>query len=176
MRSSPVRRGKGAPCSGRRPVGASPVRRGPAPITALCCGVVAQTVSPRRPSARNLSPRRATVVEQPLVDEDGCVQAHASSSTRTGDSPGRYMNADDQWYDLYGAVAGEERLYENVRFLGVRTFDRITEHSSGFINGFLEIEGADGTRLLIPKFGIQLTCEHGVQPAFRVVRQWGNNW
>jgi hypothetical protein len=50
-------------------------------------------------------------------------------------------------YDVYCTVPGEERLYENVRFVGIRTFDRITEFSSGFVSGFLEIETADGARL-----------------------------
>ncbi|OWK36733.1 hypothetical protein [Fimbriiglobus ruber] len=79
-------------------------------------------------------------------------------------------------YDVYCLATGEERLYEDVRFVGIRTFDRITEFSSGLVSGFLEIEATDGARLLIPSFGIQLICEHGGQPAFRVLRQWGNNW
>lgn len=80
----------------------------------------------------------------------------------------------DKRYDVYCSAAGEERLYEDVRFVGIRTFDRITEFSSGLVSGFLEIEASDGSRMLIPSFGIQLVCEHGVQPAFRVLRQWGN--
>jgi hypothetical protein len=78
-------------------------------------------------------------------------------------------------YDVYCAVSSEERLYEDVRFVGIRTFDRITEFSSGLVGGFLEIEAVDRTRLLIPSYGIQLICEHGIQPAFRVLRRWGGD-
>ena len=77
-------------------------------------------------------------------------------------------------YDVYCAVSGEERLYEDVRFVGIRTFDRQTEYSSGLVGGFLEIEARDGSRLLIPSFGIQLLCEHGTRPAFKVIRRWAN--
>jgi hypothetical protein len=77
-------------------------------------------------------------------------------------------------YDVYCALAGEERVYEDVRFVGVRTFDRVSDYTPSFINGFLEIETADGARVLIPNFGIQMICEHGVPPAYKVVRQWGN--
>jgi hypothetical protein len=78
-------------------------------------------------------------------------------------------------YDVYCSVAGEERLYEDVRFLGIRTFDRITEFSSGLVSGYLEIEAENGSRLLIPSFGIQLICAHGTQPVYKVLREW-RNW
>ena len=65
-------------------------------------------------------------------------------------------------------------LYENVRFLGIRTFDAITEFSSGLVNGYLEIEAIDGLRLLIPQYGIQLMCEHGAEPAYRLLRRWAS--
>src|SRR5262245_35541697 len=77
-------------------------------------------------------------------------------------------------YDIYCSVMGEERLYENMRFVAVRTFERRTEYSSGLIDGYLEIEAADGSKLLIPSYGIQLLCEHGTRPAFKVLRTWGN--
>ncbi len=76
-----------------------------------------------------------------------------------------------KWYDVYCAMTGEDRLYEKVRFVGARTFERITEYSSG---SFLEIETADGTRALIPRFGIHLICEHGVPPIYKGLRQWGD--
>jgi hypothetical protein len=75
-------------------------------------------------------------------------------------------------YDVYCGVTGEERMYENICFVGIRTFERITEYSSGIIGGYLEIETADNSRLLIPMYGIQLICEHGTQPAFQVLRRW----
>src|SRR5581483_6129857 len=73
-------------------------------------------------------------------------------------------------YDVYCADAGYDRLYEDVRFVGIRTFDRVTEHTPGLIGGFLELEAADGSRCLIPSFGIRLICEHGTRPAFKVLR------
>jgi hypothetical protein len=74
-------------------------------------------------------------------------------------------------YDVYCTDLYYERVYENVRFRGIRTFDRITEWSSGAIGGYLEIEAVDGSRWLIPNFGIKLICEHGTQPAFKVLRR-----
>jgi hypothetical protein len=78
-------------------------------------------------------------------------------------------------YDVYCSVGGEDRVYENVRFVGIRTFERINEFTSG-MSGYLEIEAIDGTRMLIPHFGIHLVCEHGAEPAYRVLRRWGNSW
>ena len=80
----------------------------------------------------------------------------------------------DKRYDVYCTVSGEERLYEDVRFVGIRTFDRQTEYSSGLVSGFLEIEARDGARMLIPNFGIQLLCEHGTRPTYKVIRRWVN--
>jgi hypothetical protein len=81
----------------------------------------------------------------------------------------------DKRYDVYCSAHGEERVYEDVRFLGIRTFDRLnSEFSSGLVGGFLEIEARDGSRLLIPSFGIQLLCEHGTRPAYKVTRRWGD--
>src|SRR5262249_43302482 len=34
-------------------------------------------------------------------------------------------------YDVYYTDIGHDRLYENVRFVGIRTFERITDFSSG---------------------------------------------
>jgi hypothetical protein len=73
-------------------------------------------------------------------------------------------------YDLYCTAIDHDRLYENVRFIGIRTFDHISEFSSGLVGGFLEIEATDGSRLLIPNFGIQMICEHGTQPFGKVLR------
>jgi hypothetical protein len=78
-------------------------------------------------------------------------------------------------YDVYCYVAGEDRVYEDVRFVGIRMFDRINEWTTG-MSGYLEIEAVDGTRMLIPHFGIHLLCEHGAEPAYRVLRRWGNSW
>lgn len=74
-------------------------------------------------------------------------------------------------YDLYCWVLCEERLYENVKVIGFRTFDQITQYSSAAIGGLLEIEGSSGARMMIPTHGIQMVCEHGTQPTYRVLRQ-----
>jgi hypothetical protein len=81
----------------------------------------------------------------------------------------------DKRYDVHVTAQGEERVYEDVRFVAIRTFDRLTnEFSSGLVGGFFEIEARDGSRLLLPSFGIQLLCEHGTRPAYKVTRRWGN--
>lgn len=77
-------------------------------------------------------------------------------------------------YDVYCSGMDHDRLYEDVRFIGIRTFDRISEFSSGLISGYLEIEASNGSRMLIPSFGIQMICEHGTQPEFKVLRRRRN--
>src|SRR5947209_5208189 len=77
-------------------------------------------------------------------------------------------------YDVYCSCYNHDRVYENVRFLGIRTFDPITEFSVGLVSGYLEIETPAGARLLIPNYGIQLLCEHGIQPAFKILRRRRN--
>lgn len=78
-------------------------------------------------------------------------------------------------YDAYCIVAGEERVYENVSFVGIRTLEGIHEFLSP-TSAYLEIEAIDGTRMLIPSFGIQLLCEHGAEPVYRVLRRRGDGW
>src|SRR3954447_2581589 len=73
-------------------------------------------------------------------------------------------------YDVYCSDVGHDRLYEAVRFVGIRSFERISEFGSGFIDGFLEIETPDGARVLIPRFGIRLICEHGTPPRYKILR------
>lgn len=78
-------------------------------------------------------------------------------------------------YDIYYTLTGEERLYENVRFLGIRSLDPVRD-TAFYIHGYLEIESIDGSRMFIPPHGIQMICEHGTQPSYRVVRQWDRDW
>jgi hypothetical protein len=73
-------------------------------------------------------------------------------------------------YDVYCSDINHDKLYEDVRFVGIRTFDPITEFSSGLLGGFLEIEASNGSRWLIPSYGIRLICEHGTQPVYQVLR------
>lgn len=53
-------------------------------------------------------------------------------------------------YDVYCFCSGHDRLYEDVRFVGIRTFDRISEFSSGLVSGYLEIEAVGGSRFWSP--------------------------
>src|SRR5262245_59573815 len=76
-------------------------------------------------------------------------------------------------YDIYCNVVYEQRLYANVKVVGIRTFDKITRFSSGALGGLLEIEATNGTRMMIPQFGIQMICEHGSEPTFKVLRRLG---
>jgi hypothetical protein len=78
----------------------------------------------------------------------------------------------DKRYDVYCALPGEDRLYENVRFVGVRAFKPITNFNAGLL---LEIETSDGSRMLIQQWDIKLICEHGVQPVYKVIRD-GRDW
>jgi len=74
-------------------------------------------------------------------------------------------------YDIYIGFGVEDRLYEDVKITGIRTFERITEFS-GVGGGYLEIEARNGARIMIPHLHIQVLCEHGVQPAYRLLRRW----
>ncbi len=84
-------------------------------------------------------------------------------------------------YDIYCSLMTDQRLYQNVKVTRIRTFDKITRFSSVVIGGFLEIEADDGTRMLIPQHGIQMICEHGAQPKYKVLARWappdeGDSW
>src|SRR5262245_11940072 len=87
----------------------------------------------------------------------------------TNEIPITYVDLSKR-YDVYCTDFGHDRLYENVRFTGIRTFERITKFFSGAVGGLLELEAVDGSRWLIPNFGIRLICEHGTQPVFKVLR------
>jgi|GEM_PF-673688 len=96
-----------------------------------------------------------------------------ASKEKNAESPVPVLNFDlSRRYDLYCRVVSEERIYENIQVIGVRTFDRITQFSSGAIGGLLEIEGANGARMMIPQHGVQMICEHGTQPTFKVLRRF----
>jgi hypothetical protein len=77
-------------------------------------------------------------------------------------------------YDIYHCVPHEERLYENVKLVGLRTI----QSKSGFtgsLGSYLEIETIFGSRMLISNYGIHLICEHGTKPTFKVFRSWMEN-
>src|SRR4051812_37583037 len=62
---------------------------------------------------------------------------------RLTDSPG----AAPKRYDVYCSLIGEDRVYENVRFVGIRTFDEVCGFPRISVTGFLEIEAENGAWL-----------------------------
>lgn len=74
-------------------------------------------------------------------------------------------------YDIYCSTPTEDRLYENVRVVGIRTFEkRKQEFGMALIGGYLEIEANNGVRMMIPHIQMYMICEHGSQPAYKVLR------
>ena len=74
-------------------------------------------------------------------------------------------------YDLYCTTQREERLYEDMKFVGVRTFERKKhDYGTALIGGYLEIEARDGTRMLISYHQVRVICEHGSQPKYKVLK------
>ena len=74
-------------------------------------------------------------------------------------------------YDLYCSTPSEDRLYEDVRIIGIRTFEKKKqEFGMSLIGGYLEIEANNGTRLMIPHIRMYMICEHGSHPAYKVLR------
>lgn len=75
-------------------------------------------------------------------------------------------------YDIYCHFFGEERLYENVRIVGIRTMEKQRPHSV-VIGGYIEIEDLERKRVMIPQLHINVLCEHGVEAGYKVLRTWG---
>jgi hypothetical protein len=74
-------------------------------------------------------------------------------------------------YDIYCYIPSEDRLYEDVQIVGIRTFEpKKNEFSTALIGGYIEIEAPNGTRMMIPHIRIYMICEHGAQPAYKVLR------
>jgi hypothetical protein len=74
-------------------------------------------------------------------------------------------------YDLYCSIPGEDRLYEDVQVLGIRTFEKKKpDYGIALIGGYLEIEARDGTRMSIPHIRMYMICEHAAQPKYKVLR------
>lgn len=85
------------------------------------------------------------------------------------ENPNRVTQIDfSKRYDIYCTDYHIDRLYENVRIVGIRSLHPVTEFTS--IGSFLEMEALDGSRWLLPEFGIRLICEHGTQPVSKVLR------
>jgi len=62
-------------------------------------------------------------------------------------------------------------VYENVRFLSLRTFESINGFSPGALGCYLEVESLDGICGLIPMFQIQAIYEHGVRLESKLIRR-----
>ena len=71
-------------------------------------------------------------------------------------------------YDIYCSVAGEYRLYADVRLIALKTLNDIRENAFA-PHAFLEVEASDGTRTMVPIFPIHAICEHGVTPTYAVL-------
>jgi len=75
-------------------------------------------------------------------------------------------------YDIYCHHHREERLYENMRIVGIRTIEKPRSYGLG-VGWYLEIEAPDGKRVMIPHLHIQTLCEHGVEASYKVLWTWG---
>ena len=74
-------------------------------------------------------------------------------------------------YDIYHCIQNEERLYENVKFVGIRSIEEKSGYGSSF-GSYYELETVFGSRMLISAYGVHLICEHGTKPAYKVYRSW----
>jgi hypothetical protein len=74
-------------------------------------------------------------------------------------------------YDIYCSIPGEDRLYEDVSIVAIRTFEkRKQEFGMSLLGGYLEIETRNSARMMIPHMRMYMICEHGTQPDYKVLR------
>jgi hypothetical protein len=74
-------------------------------------------------------------------------------------------------YDIYCSIPGEDRLYEDVKIIAIRTFEKKKqEFGMALLGGYLEIETRNGARMMIPHIRMHMICEHGSQPEYKVLR------
>ena len=74
-------------------------------------------------------------------------------------------------YDLYCSTPSEDRLYEDVRIVGICSFEKKKhEYSTALIGGYIEVETRSGARMMIPHVRMYMICEHGSQPSYKVLR------
>jgi len=79
-------------------------------------------------------------------------------------------------YDIYCSIPGEDRLYEDVRIVAIRTFEKKKQDfGMALIGGYLEIETRNGARMMIPHIRMYMICEHGSQPDYKVLRTRKND-
>ena len=67
-------------------------------------------------------------------------------------------------YDIYCVYIEEERVYENMRIVALRTMEKPRAFGSSVIGGYIELEDPDGKRVLVPHLHIHMLCEHGQAP------------
>lgn len=73
-------------------------------------------------------------------------------------------------YDIYCRAATEYRIYENVRFVSIRTLEPSKhQFATALIGGYLEIEDPNGSKLMIPHIHIDIICEYGTHPAYKLL-------
>jgi hypothetical protein len=76
-------------------------------------------------------------------------------------------------YDLYcfdGFGSHREvRIYEDMKILGIRTFEPRQAYGSAFLTGYLEVEAQDGTRMMLSHHQIRMICQHGARPVCRII-------
>lgn len=74
-------------------------------------------------------------------------------------------------YDIYCSIPGEDRLYEDVSIVAIRTFEKKKqEFGMALIGGYLEVETRNGARMMIPHIRMYMICEHGSEPQYKVLR------
>ena len=77
-------------------------------------------------------------------------------------------------YDIYCAIPTEDRLYEDVRIVAIRTFEeKKLAYGTALIGGHLEIESRKGVRMLVPHMNIYMICAHGSEPDYKVLKVRG---
>lgn len=74
-------------------------------------------------------------------------------------------------YDIYCYIPSEDRLYEDVRIVGIKALEPPKHEFGGsLLGGYIEIEASNGVRMMIPHIRIYMICEHDAQPAYKVLR------
>ena len=71
----------------------------------------------------------------------------------------------DQRYDVYAGWAVRERVYQNVKINCIRVFEKITNLTS---SGLLELEDADGIKVMVPASHVSMITAAGVEPKYKL--------
>src|SRR5690349_19103493 len=108
-----------------------------------------------------------SLFKTPRVEQSGSPDPDGALPVTLFDSSKRY--------DLYCSTQSEDRLYEDVRIIGIRTFER-KQHAYGtaLIGGYLEIEARTGARMMIPHLRMYMICERFLE--FHGLRAAGRHW